>query len=58
MYYQVNDAYSQSSSIPISLTILSVNDPPVIETQYYRTSKNSSVDIVLFSTDIDSESIN
>jgi hypothetical protein len=57
MSYQVSDTYSQSSNIPISLTILPVNDPPVLETQYYRTGKNSAVDIVLSASDIDSELI-
>ncbi|MBF0449742.1 MAG: tandem-95 repeat protein [Candidatus Magnetomorum sp.] len=55
--YQVSDEVSQSSSIPISLTILPVNDPPIVENQYYRTGTNSSVDIVLSVSDVDSGSM-
>jgi hypothetical protein len=56
-YYQVDDAQAVSSLIPVALTILPVNDPPVVVNQYYRTGTNSPVDILIQASDIDSQTL-
>ncbi|KPA10299.1 protein containing Peptidase C1A, papain [Candidatus Magnetomorum sp. HK-1] len=56
-YFQVGNGQELSDTVPIILTIITVNDPPTAESQTIITGKNQSVAINMSAHDPDSENI-
>jgi len=52
--YLVNDGSASSATATVSITIKAVNDPPVANSQTLNTPEDTSVDINLTGSDIDS----